>query len=132
MYAQTILLVGTDPYFLQKAGFSLEKAGYTVQVAKSGQEALYIISDMKPVLVLLEWQIPDIDVLELISLLRKQPQLSRVPIIIRLLAENEQKNVDCLEAGADLCLNEPFRETVFIARIRAVLRRTQPIHSLVM
>jgi DNA-binding response OmpR family regulator len=123
MFKQTILVVtpNADPSNVICA--SLEEAGYQVVVASLGQSALSAIHNLRPELVFLEWRLPDLNSLALIRSIRSDEWAANLPIIIHGTDMQDEDFLMGLEAGADFCLREPFHPGVFIARVRALLRR---------
>jgi DNA-binding response OmpR family regulator len=100
---------------------TLEAAGHKVSSAASGLDALSMIIDASPDLVVLDLGLPDIDGRELLRMLRA---VSRVPVIVATARDDESEIVRALDAGADDYMVKPFRSDQLDARIRAVLRRT--------
>jgi two-component system phosphate regulon response regulator PhoB len=101
----------------------LEKAGYRILVTGLGQGAFQMILDQRPDLAVLDWNLPDLNTLALIRRVRSDANTARLPIIIRGANIRDDRLLLGLEAGADLCLKEPFYPDVFVARVRALLRR---------
>ncbi len=123
MIKQTILVVSPSPDQSKMIGDCIERAGYQVLIADGGQSALETIRKKKPDLVLIEWRLPDLSSLALIRMVRSDEQITRPIIILEGVEMKEEDVMLGLEAGADLCLKEPFHPKVIVARIRALLRR---------
>jgi two-component system OmpR family response regulator len=119
---KTVLLVDDDPNILQVAGFAVAKAGFRVLTAKNGQQALEQIRSEAPCLVVLDIVMPEKDGIEVCRELRRE---SAVPVIFLTSMDDEIDRVVGLELGADDYLTKPFSPRELVARIRAVLRRTE-------
>jgi len=106
----------------------LEKEGYTVQCAQTGEEALDSVRRKPPDLIVLDLLLPNIDGLEVCRELKRNPQTEKIHIVI-LSAKGEESDVVLgLEMGADDYVTKPFSPRMLLARIRSVLRRrTEPI-----
>jgi len=104
----------------------LRAAGYRVQSTEGGRSALEILQAQAPALVVLDKNLPDLDSLALIRKVRAQNDDGRIRIILIGPDMKPEERVLSLEAGADLCLVEPFQPRVFVARVRALLRRMEP------
>ena len=118
---KTVLLVDDDPNILEVAGFAVAKAGYRVVTATDGKQALQLIRDEAPCLVVLDIVMPELDGIEVCRELRRE---SAVPVIFLTSMDDEIDRVVGLELGADDYLTKPFSPRELVARIRAVLRRT--------
>jgi two-component system phosphate regulon response regulator PhoB len=123
MFKQTILVVSPNGDQLSMIRESLEKAGYQVVVASLGQSAIDAIHQLMPDLAFLEWRLSDLSSLALIRRIRADEWAADLPIIMHGVDMRDEDFLMGLEAGADFCLREPFHSGVFIARVRALLRR---------
>jgi two-component system phosphate regulon response regulator PhoB len=123
MLKQTILVVSPNGGQSNMICESLEKTGYRVVVTGLGQSTVDMIHQLMPDLVLLEWRLPDLSSLALIRRIRADEWAADLPIIIHGMDMGDEDFLMGLEAGADFCLREPFHPEVFIARVRALLRR---------
>jgi DNA-binding response OmpR family regulator len=100
----------------------LEKAGYTVWAAGDGNEGLRVLYDVRPDVVLLDLVMPERDGWQTLDLIR---QVSDVPVIMLTGSDSELERVRGLKAGADDYIGKPYGAPELLARIEAVLRRTQ-------
>lgn len=101
--------------------FHLLKAGYQVQTASCGREALKLIQEQRPDLILLDLMLPDIDGLGLCEILRRDTTTAAIPIIIlSAWATSDARNVG-LELGALDYLTKPFSPKVLVERVRRLL-----------
>jgi DNA-binding response OmpR family regulator len=117
-----ILIVDDEPAVTDLLAYNLRQAHYEVLVAADGQRALHLALQAKPDLILLDLMLPVIDGLDVCRELRKS---SQVPIIMITARGEETDRVVGLELGADDYLCKPFSVRELMARIKAVLRRTQ-------
>jgi DNA-binding response OmpR family regulator len=116
-----ILAVDDEPLYQHLLKVNLEKEGYEVITANNGEEALDLISQRHPDLVIMDIMMPKLDGITTSERIR---QFSNVPIIILTARGEEQDRVRGLNIGADDYVVKPFSATEVIARVRAVLRRT--------
>ena len=121
MNSQIVLVVEDEPSIAEIATLYLRRAGYEVQTAKDGQEALELISDQMPDLIVLDLMLPQLDGYELTRWIRDQ---SNVPIIMLTARRSEADRIAGLEMGADDYVVKPFSPQELVSRVRAVLRRT--------
>jgi two-component system phosphate regulon response regulator PhoB len=106
--------------------YNLEKEGYTVTVAGDGEEALLMIDERLPDLVVLDWMLPKVSGIEVCRRLRSRPETRNIPIIILTARGEETDRIRGLDTGADDYVVKPFSMIELTARIRAVLRRIRP------
>ena len=102
----------------------LEREGYAVQRAYSGTEALLLLKDSRPDLVLLDLMLPGEDGLTILRRLRDSAETRKIPIIIVSAKSGEADAVRGLDSGADDYITKPFGVSELISRVKAVLRRT--------
>ena len=119
-----VLVVDDEENIRTLVHFNLEKAGYAVEVASNGKEALDQIALSKPDLVILDLMLPVIDGLDVCRQLKGKPSTSSIPIIMLTAKSEEVDRVIGLELGADDYMTKPFGPRELIARIKAVLRRS--------
>jgi DNA-binding response OmpR family regulator len=117
---QTLLLVDDEPAMLEIMAPYLRQEGFHVVVAATGTEALAVAHEHHPVLVVLDWMLPEMNGLDVCRELRKRGQYG----IIMLTAKTEETDkIVGLEVGADDYITKPFSLRELSARIRAVIRR---------
>ena len=119
---KTVLVVDDEAKILRLARDYLEHAGFAVLTADTGKAALATARGAKPDLIVLDLGLPDLDGLDVIRALRKE---SNVPIIVLTARGDESDKLVGLELGADDYLTKPFSPKELVARVRAVLRRTE-------
>lgn len=120
----TILVVDDEAQIRKALTINLTARGYQVDVAASGEEALKHAAAHPPDLVLLDIGLPGMDGVEVIEGLRGW---TTVPIIILSVRDGEADKVRALDAGADDYVTKPFGMNEVLARLRAALRRHQPL-----
>ena len=119
---KTVLVVDDEPAIVRLVRDYLERAGFEVFVAADGDEALRAFSSRRPDLVILDLTLPRIDGLDVARAMRRA---SDVPIIMLTARTEEADRVAGLELGADDYVTKPFSAREIVARVRAVLRRSQ-------
>ena len=119
-----ILVVDDEPQLRRALDVNLAARGYEVDLAPTGEEALALASASPPDAVLLDLGLPGIDGLAVIRRLR---EWSAVPIVVLSARETEAAKVAALDAGADDYVTKPFGIDELLARVRAALRRHQPV-----
>jgi DNA-binding response OmpR family regulator len=117
----SILVVEDDPQILRLLQFVLGKEGYEVILAISGEEALEILQDTFPSLILLDNRLPGIDGFTTCQRIRK---FSQVSIIMVTVMDDLSDKMHGIEIGADVYVTKPFLPTELVARVKAVLRRS--------
>ena len=121
--AQTVLVVEDEASIASFVSLYLKNAGYDVQVAESGEDALAHVSANPPSLVILDLMLPDIDGIEVCKRIR---QRSDVPILMLTARDEDVDKIIGLEVGADDYLTKPFNPRELVARVKSVLRRSTP------
>ncbi|MCJ7584431.1 MAG: response regulator transcription factor [Anaerolineales bacterium] len=119
---ERILIIEDDPAILKLLQRGLAYEGYLVDIATDGRSGLNLSRDHHPDLVILDWMLPGMDGLEVCRRLRIGGSL---PILMLTAKDTIQDRVQGLDAGADDYLVKPFNLDELLARIRALLRRTQ-------
>ena len=120
---KAILIIEDDEDIQQLVGFNLIKAGFQVEYADSGEQALTKISKQHPDLILLDIMLPGMDGIEVCKTLHSHNQTAEIPIIMLTAKGEETDIVGGLEVGADDYITKPFSPKVLLSRIKAVLRR---------
>jgi two-component system, OmpR family, phosphate regulon response regulator PhoB len=122
-----LILVVEDELPLQKLlAYNLEAAGFEVAQAYDGEEAVALIEERQPDLVLLDWMLPQLSGLEVCRRLRRRPGTAHLPIIMLTARGEEHDRLRGLDVGADDFVTKPFSPAELVARVRAVLRRVRP------
>ncbi len=123
--ADRILIVDDDRQIVRLVQAYLEQSGYEVITAYDGETALHTIRHDRPDLVVLDLMLPGQDGWEITRLLRADPTLSGIPIIMLTARVEDTDKILGLELGADDYVTKPFNPRELVARVRAVLRRTR-------
>jgi DNA-binding response OmpR family regulator len=119
-----LLIVEDDPHIRSLVKSCLEEADYAVDTAKDGREALRRIRLRQPDLLLLDRVLPGMDGL---SLLKRLREFSTLPVLLITSMKSEDDKVAGFDAGADDYLPKPFSLRELLARVKALLRRTNPL-----
>jgi DNA-binding response OmpR family regulator len=119
---KTILVVDDEPKIAQLARDYLEHAGFDVLIARDGPAAIVAVRQRHPDLVVLDLGLPGLDGLDVTRELRRD---SSIPIVMLTARDDELDKLLGLELGADDYLTKPFSPRELVARVRAVLRRTE-------
>lgn len=119
-----ILVVDDEEHIRELIKFNLEKNGYEVECSDNGFEALKFIKRYKPKLVLLDVMLPGIDGYNICKEIRRDKTTSNIPIIMITAKSEEIDKILGLELGADDYITKPFSIRELVARVKAILRRT--------
>lgn len=122
-----ILIVEDEAALATMLRYNLEKEGYRVCEAGDGEEALTLVAERKPDLVVLDWMLPSLSGIEVCRQLRRKPATRELPIIMLTARGEEGDKIRGLNTGADDYMTKPFSLPELMARIRAMLRRVQPV-----
>ena len=122
-----ILVVEDEAALVTMLRYNLEKEGYRVCDAGDGEEALTMVSERKPDLVVLDWMLPSLSGIEVCRQLRRKPATRELPIIMLTARGEEGDKIRGLNTGADDYMTKPFSLPELMARVRALLRRVQPV-----
>jgi two-component system phosphate regulon response regulator PhoB len=121
-----VLVVEDDPAIAELVKHHFAREGFTVSVTPSGEEALILVAELRPALIILDWMIEHISGLEVCRRLRRDPAHSAVPILMLTARGEEDDKVRGLETGADDFVSKPFSPKELVARAKALLRRSNP------
>jgi len=122
---RSIVIVEDDEDIADSIRYNLEREGFRLRVAKSGEEALALIVDRLPNLVILDLNLPQMNGFELCRRLRAETTTARVPILMLTARGDEADKVLGLNLGADDYITKPFSMRELIARVNAALRRSE-------
>ena len=117
-----LLLIEDDEGIVTPLTMYLEQSGFEVRVCKNGSDALSIFREYKPNLIVLDINLPGKNGIEVCREIRS---ISVVPIIILSARESEDDKVSLLELGADDYVSKPFSPRELVARIHALLKRSE-------
>ena len=122
----SILIIEDEEAIVTLLRYNLEREGFQVAVARDGEEGLAALSERPPDLAVVDWMLPYVSGLELCRQIRRRPETRHLPIIMLTARGEEADRVRGFEAGADDYVAKPFSPGEFVARVRAVLRRSRP------
>lgn len=123
---QTILVVDDEPYMIRLLQHHLERSGYRMLKAANGREALDRIREDHPDLVLMDVMMPEINGLEVLAQVRKEPETRNLPIIIMTANAQRFTREEAEAAGVSAFLTKPFSPTQLMAEVRRQLERSGP------
>ncbi|MEO0881855.1 MAG: phosphate regulon transcriptional regulator PhoB [Pseudomonadota bacterium] len=121
-----ILIAEDESAVCELLKYNLEREDYDVAVAADGEEALLLMEERAPDLLLLDWMLPKVPGIEVCRRVRARPETKNLPIIMLTARSEEGDRVRGLDTGADDYITKPFSTTELMARIRAVMRRIRP------
>jgi len=122
---KTILIVDDEAPIRDMLRLALEMADYQCLEAEDAQQAHALIVDRKPHLILLDWMMPGTSGVELARRLKRDEVTAEIPIIMLTAKGEEDNKIQGLEVGADDYITKPFSPRELVARLKAVLRRTE-------
>ena len=120
--AGRILVVDDEASIVDAVATALRYEGFEVEEASSGREALSAVGRGEPDLVVLDWMLPDLEGIEVGRRLREQG--FKTAILFLTAKDAVENKVDALRAGGDDCVTKPFSLAEVVARVQAILRRT--------
>ena len=126
MAAAQVLVVEDEDALAQTLKYNLEKEGYQVRLAGDGEEALVMVDEALPDLILLDWMIPKVPGIEVCRRLRTRSDARNTPIVMLTARGDEGDRIRGLDTGADDYIAKPFSISELMARLRAVMRRIRP------
>lgn len=122
---EKILIVEDEKDIVKMLDYNLKKEGYRTIAAADGEDALDSAKRQNPDLIILDLMLPGMDGLEVCKHLKKEPKTAHIPIIMLTAKAQEADKVIGLELGADDYVTKPFSPRELMARLKAVLRRSQ-------
>ncbi len=123
-----ILVVEDEPDIRELVRYNLEQGGFEVIETDDGKQALALIEKERPSLLVLDLMLPNADGLDICKMLRQRPQSAAIPIVMLTAKAAEVDRVLGLELGADDYITKPFSPRELVARVKAVLRRSETAH----
>lgn len=124
-----VMVVEDESAIVTMLRYNLEKEGYRVCEAADGEEALTVLAERNPDLVLLDWMLPVMSGIEVCRQIRRKPRTRDLPVIMLTARGEESDKVRGLNTGADDYLSKPFSLPELLARVKALLRRVQPAQT---
>lgn len=122
----TVLVVEDEPAQREVLAYNLEAEGFRVSRAENGEEAMLLVDEVAPDIIVLDWMLPNLSGIEVCRQLKMRSETRGVPIIMLSARSEEVDRVRGLETGADDYVVKPYSVIELMARVRAQLRRTRP------
>ncbi|MFZ0100294.1 MAG: phosphate regulon transcriptional regulator PhoB [Gemmobacter sp.] len=122
----TVLLVEDEPAQREVLAYNLEAEGFAVSQAADGEEAMMMVDEAAPDIIILDWMMPNLSGIEVCRRLKMRPETRSIPIILLSARAEEVDRVRGLETGADDYVIKPYSVLELMARARAQLRRVRP------
>jgi DNA-binding response OmpR family regulator len=124
---RSVIIVEDDEDIADSIRYNLEREGFRVRLATTGEDALNLILDRPPNLILLDLNLPHMNGFELCRRLRAESTTARVPILMLTARAEEADKVLGLNMGADDYITKPFSMRELVARVKAILRRVDSL-----
>ena len=121
-----IFIIEDEPSIIQLVQHNLEKNGFLVSSSLNGNDGLKELKKFQPDLLLLDWMLPDFSGIEICKNIRKDNSFKNLPVIMLTAKGEEEDKIKGLDSGVDDYLTKPFSFNELMARIKAVLRRSNP------
>lgn len=121
-----VMIAEDDKAVAELLRYNLEREGYDTAVAPDGDEAMILLDERAPDLLLLDWMLPKVAGIEVCRRIRSKPETANLPVIMLTARSEEADRIRGLDTGADDYVTKPFSTTELMARVRAVLRRIRP------
>ena len=125
-----ILLADDEPNQIELMKFNLEKNGFLVKSAYNGEQALDMIYEKKPTVLIADWMMPKMSGIELCRILRSNKDTKSLPIIMLSARSEEADKSLGLDTGADDYISKPFSPMELVSRVKALIRRTNTSMSI--
>lgn len=122
-----VLIVEDDEAIVSLLEFTLEKEGFKVSSTDNGEDALFMVKENKPDIILLDWMLPEISGIQVCTKIRSDDETRNIPIIMLSARGEEADRVEGLQKGVDDYIVKPFSPKELIARIEAIFRRIRPM-----
>ena len=122
----TVLVVEDEPAQREVLSYNLEAEGFAVYKAATGDEALLLIRETSPDIILLDWMLPGVSGIEVCRQVKMKAETRAIPVIMLSARSEEVDRVRGLETGADDYVVKPYSVLELMARVRTQLRRTRP------
>ena len=121
-----IFIIEDETSIIQLVQHNLEKEGFVVSSSTNGNDGLKELKKFEPNLLLLDWMLPDLSGIDVCKSLRRDKNFKNLPIIMLTAKGEEEDKVKGLESGVDDYITKPFGFNELMARIKALLRRSDP------
>ena len=124
--ATKIFIIEDEPSIIKLVQHNLEKEGFIVSSSLNGNEGLKELKKFQPHLLLLDWMLPDLSGIDICKSIRRESNLKNLPIIMLTAKGESEDKIKGLNSGADDYITKPFSFNEVLARINALLRRSDP------
>ncbi|MCF6328800.1 MAG: phosphate regulon transcriptional regulator PhoB [Henriciella sp.] len=121
-----IIIAEDEPAVSELLRYNLEAEGYETAIAHDGDEAMLLLDERVPDLILLDWMLPKVSGIEICRRVRARQETANLPIIMLTARTEESDRIRGLQTGADDYVSKPFSTKELMARVQAVLRRIRP------
>ncbi|WP_270730349.1 phosphate regulon transcriptional regulator PhoB [Shimia sp. Alg240-R146] len=122
----TVLIVEDEPAQREVLSYNLQAEGFYVETAPDGDEALIVVQEVNPDIIVLDWMLPGTSGIEVCRQLKTRTETAGIPIIMLSARSEEVDRVRGLETGADDYVIKPYSVLELMARVRNQLRRVRP------
>ena len=123
----TVLLVEDEDAIREMVAGALGRAGFSVVEAGDASQAEAMLKELTPSVILLDWMLPGISGIEIARRIRRQDATKAIPIIMLTAKSEETDRLTGFEVGVDDYVSKPFSVRELVARVKAVLRRAEPV-----
>lgn len=120
----SVLIVEDEAPLAEILKYNMEDEEFSTQIATDGREALLLLEEHRPDLVVLDWMLPELSGIDVCRTIRRKPETKNIPIIMLTAKGEEHDRIRGFNAGADDYISKPFSPKELIARIYAILRRS--------
>ena len=121
-----ILVVEDEPSQREVLSYNFAAEGFSVTTAENGEEALLLVGEVQPDIIVLDWMLPSVSGIEVCRRLKSRTETRAIPVIMLSARSEEVDRVRGLETGADDYVIKPYSIVELVARVRTQLRRTRP------
>lgn len=121
-----VLVVEDEPAQREVLAYNIQAEGYQVVSAQAGDEALVLVRETPPDVIVLDWMLPNVSGIEVCRQLKMSTETARIPVIMLSARSEEVDKIRGLETGADDYITKPYSVAELLARLRTQLRRVRP------
>jgi len=122
----SILLVEDEQSIVTLIKYNLEKEGFKVFCSETGEDALKIIKEKIPDLVILDWMLPDTSGIDVCRQIKIDKKLKNIPVLILTAKGEPDDKIKGLEVGADDYVTKPFNNKELLLRVKSLIKRSKP------
>ena len=122
-----VVLVEDEKSIATLIKYNLEKEGFKVYCSETGEDALKIIKEKIPDLVILDWMLPDTSGIDICRQIKVDKKLKNIPVLILTAKGEPDDKIKGLEVGADDYVTKPFNNKELLLRIKSLIKRSKPL-----